>query len=700
MPLLPLLPLLPVPEPIPTIVPGLPAKATAPYSQIFNGGTLIIDAPGIYSDNFFARNTPGNSIDIAGVESTFTGSLFGSGEMNFINSGQGGRLDLSGVTFLNGPITIAPGAHVAANGYIFSSAGLKVVGGGKLSGEGLLGNTTIAADGILAPGNSIGELVVFGDFAFQDGIYEMELQGGRNDRVLVFGNVRDFNGRVRFLPHGGATAFPEFPYVGLRAYQAESFVQEGPLELDASSLPPSVVLQKGTKLVANVAPSQGGLYRQLEFRFQPRHSSGAVAAALRATGADNANVLRGATVFDQAFRRLAEANDGIPFLGTIGSPIGSTGFTTGQAVAAGLTPGFVQVQASLLALTTPAQLRTAVQAISPENYAAFQSVALNALHLQRETILSQANSCPHNGWIVNDREPNKPARQPLCVFATGGNTTASIDGSGGRSSYDSAMAAGLYGIEWKTAPAWTLGAAYGYGTANLSNLGVANSSVHSIVNTGTLYGAYTPNADWSLKGMVAYSTFALDGERSTPYLGNGNPITGGTTGQGYTTGIRVERNLPLNPASSAIPLTLKPMVGLAYGAYQQKSFSEGGNDSLQLDVAQHTAQSFVGSVGAALASRIQLNAKGTTILIPRLDLAYQVDALANETSNTSLKAELPASGVGFTTSGQSNGANNLLVGGSLEVHIADKAALFARANYQVFDHGDQFSYGGGVKYNF
>jgi len=47
--------------------------------------------------------------------------------------------------------------------------------------------------------------------------------------------------------------------------------------------------------------------------------------------------------------------------------------------------------------------------------------------------------------------------------------------------------------------------------------------------------------------------------------------------------------------------------------------------------------------------------------------------------------------MGFTTSGQGNGANNPLVRGSLEVHIADKAALYARANYQVFDHSDPFS---------
>lgn len=695
-------------------MPGLPAKATAPYSTIFDGGTLIVDAPGVYSTNFLVFDTPGNTIDSGGVNSTFTGFISGPGEMNFINSGKGGRLNLKGFTSLGGPATIHSGVHLAVNGGLISlsPSGLNVLAGGKISGSGFLGDTTIARNGILAPGNSIGAFTVVGDFAFLDGIYELELQGPRSDTVALFGDVKGFQGKVCLLPYGGGTAFPGFRYVALRSYLAETFVLGGPLQLDASSLPPSVVLEKGTTLVSKLVQSRDGQSRQLDIQFKPRLPGGAVAAALQATGAGQANAMRSASVFDQAFRRLAKANDGSAFepgsfgfatrivFNASGNPIGSTGFTTGQAFAAGLTPGFVEVQASLLALTTPEQLRTAVQGISPENYAAFQSVALNALQLQRDTILSQADSCPQNGWIVNDRQPDKTARQPLCVFAIGSNTTANIDGTGGRSNYDSAIAAGLYGIEWKTAPAWTIGEAYGYGSANLSNLGVANSSVHSVMNTGTLYGVYKPSSNWAIKGMAAYSNFALDGERTTPYLGNGNTITGATTGQGYTTGIRVERILPLNAANSAIPLTIKPMFGLAYSAYQQQSFSETGDDLLQLDMGQHTAQSFMGSVGAELASRIPLNRQGTTVLIPRLDLAYQVDTLANESSNTSLTAELPAAGAGFTTSGQSNGANTLTVGGSLEMEIAEQAALYAKANLQVFDHGNQFNYGGGIKYSF
>ena len=676
------------------ITAGNIANATNPYSTTFAGGTLLVDAPGTYSQNWLLLNVPGNSIDLGGVGSTFSGIFSGPGGITFINSGQGGRLALSGINTYAGPTTVAAGANLAVNGSIASSSGLTVLGGGRIGGNGQLPGTTIAPRGFLAPGNSIGTLTVNGDFALQDGIYELELQGPQNDSVAVTGNVTAFSGTVRLLPFGGGSAFPDFTYIGLSAPNSNGFANAGSLTLDASGLPPSVVLASGTTLVQN----SSGNPRQFDVQFRPRDPAGAVTAAIKATGAGNSNTLQGAKVFDNAFQRLASANAGNA--NASGSPIGSTGFTTNQAAAAGITPGFLQVQASLLALTTPEQLNAAVQSIAPENYAAFQAVALNTLQSQRELLFSQADSCPTNGWMVADATTGKKPRQPICVFATGGNTTASITGSNGLSSYNSAVAGGLYGLEWKTAPAWTIGAAYGYGTSNLSNLGEAANSVHSVVNSGSLYGVYKPANNWTIKGLFAYSNFNIDGQRNTPYLSNGNPITGNTTGQGFTTGLRAEMNLPLGSATSSLPLSLKPMVGLAYGAYQQGSFNEAGNDSLQLAVNQHTAQSLVGSLGAELSSRIILDAKANNAFVPKLTLAYQVDALANDSSNYSLDANLPAAGSGFTTIGQSYGANNLLVGGSMEVQIANKAAFYAGVNYQVFNSGNQFSYGGGLKYLF
>ncbi len=679
--------------PVDGISPGIPAIASAPYSTTFSGGTLIVDQPGTYSQDWVLGAFPTNAIDLGAVKSTFSGTFSGPGGINFINTGQGGSLNLTGTNTYAGPTTVQGGANVYVNGSIASSSDLLVLAGGKIGGTGQLPGTTISPQGILAPGNSIGKLTVNGDLAFQNGIYELEIQGPQNDTVAVSGNVTTVTGTARLIPFGGGTAFPGFRYVALTAPNSNPFANSGSLNLDASLLNRSVVLRHGTRLVQNSSRNP----RQFDVEFKPRDPAGAVTAALKATGAGRGNTLQSARVFDSGFRRLAAAANGNA--NASGSAIGSTGFTTGQAAAAGLTSDFLEVQASLLALTTPAQLKAAMQAISAETYASFQAVALNSLQLQRDVIFSQASSCPANGWVVSDAS-GKTVRQPVCVFATGGNTTGNTTGRSGRSSYDSAIAAGLYGLEWKTAPAWTLGAAYGYGSANLSNLGVGENSVHSVVNTGTIYGVYSPNADWSIKGLLAYSNFNLNGSRHTPLLGNGDDLTGRTTGQGYTAALQAAFSVPLNGARSSFPLALKPMLGLAYGAYQQLGFQESGNGALALDVSQHTAQSVVGSVGAELSSRITINGKKNHLLIPRLKLVYQVDPLANDTSNYSLDATVSAAEAGLSSTGQSNGANTLLVGGSVELQIAEKAALYAAANYQTFENGDQFTYGGGVKVNF
>jgi hypothetical protein len=57
-------------------------------------------------------------------------------------------------------------------------------------------------------------------------------------------------------------------------------------------------------------------------------------------------------------------------------------------------------------------------------------------------------------------------------------------------------------------------------------------------------------------------------------------------------------------------------------------------------------------------------------------------------------------GVGIRLAPGGGSLVDLLVGGSMEVQIANKAAIYASVNYQVFNSGNQLSYGGGLKYLF
>jgi uncharacterized protein with beta-barrel porin domain len=342
-------------------------------------------------------------------------------------------------------------------------------------------------------------------------------------------------------------------------------------------------------------------------------------------------------------------------------------------------------------------------------------VGLNALRLQRETLFSQAGSCKETGWSISSGSKHQASsaaansnatpgqsksKRALCAFATGGNATSTINGSNGLSGYDSAIAGGYYGLELQASKAWTVGLAYGYGTAALSNFGVSGNAVSSTINSGSLYGVYKPTSPWRVKAMLGYGNYSLSGQRNLIAIGNGTPITGNSNANGYTAAVLADYSLPLTKPAAKIPVLLKPMLGLAYGAYQQNGFSESGDAAMNLIVAAHTSQSLIGTVGAELVTTIPLNPAQTQVLKPRLAVAYQVDALANSNGNTSITASLPAAGGSLTANGQNRGVNDLSLSGTLEYVIASKASLYATASYEAFSTGSQFAYGGGIRISF
>lgn len=200
----------------------------------------------------------------------------------------------------------------------------------------------------------------------------------------------------------------------------DGFTAPAALGLDPSRIAPAV-LQFGTALIQGA----DGNPRAYDVQWRPSNGSGAVASGLQALGAAQGNGTSAAGVFDSAFHRRATAAAGNA--NATGFAIGSTGFTTGQA--------------------TAAALEQAVTSITPESYAAFQSVGLNALRLQRETLTNQAGRCRDTGWVIGA----KGRRTPLCVFATGGKATATIDGRAGLSGYNSASPAASMGS--KSSPA-------------------------------------------------------------------------------------------------------------------------------------------------------------------------------------------------------------------------------------------------------
>jgi uncharacterized protein YhjY with autotransporter beta-barrel domain len=684
------------------VTPGTSTNANNPSSPLLTGGTVIVNEPGTYSTDYILSKL-GGTIDINGKTSTFTGVFSGRGPLRFSNSSHGGQTTLSGISSYTGTTTVEQGAKLIVNGSIASSSELTVWTGGTVGGSGQLPSTRINPDGVVSPGNSIGILTISGNYNLNNGLAAIEMQGPQNDQIVVAGGVGLFTGTATLIPYRGGTMWPSMPYTIITANTSAPFATAHSLTLDQSLVAPSSVLQLGTTLIQEA----DGDPTTFDVEWRPNNGTGAVRSALQALGTDNDNSNAAAGVFDSAFSRLATSAAGNA--NATGAAIGSTGFTADQASAAGLSSDFVIRLADLLAITSGSQLQKAINSITPESYAAFQSVGINSLRIQRETLSAQAGSCVETGWVINNigkhnetpsGTPGETIKMPLCVFATGGNTTSTIRGSDGLSGYDSAIAGGFYGVEVQPSKQWTVGVAYGYGTATLSNLGAGNNSVSSTVNSGTLYGVYEPDVAWTVKGLLGYGNYNLDGIRHLIAVGNGNAITGHTTANGYTAGLQVDHVIPLSQASAKVSVMIKPLLGLAYGAYQQSGFRESGDPAMNLTVADHTSQSLVGTVGAEVVAAIPLNPLRSQLLKPRLRVAYQVDALANTTGNNSLSAALPAAGVSFTSTGENRGPNALSISGTLEYVMAQKASLYASAAYEAFSTGSQFAYGGGLKLSF
>jgi autotransporter-associated beta strand protein len=678
------------------IVPGRPAIASNPYSTTFAGGTLVVDGGGSFSTNYLVGNA-GGTLDINGNVSTFSGVFSGPGALAFSNSGLAGTTTLTGINTFTGATVVERNATVFVNGSLASSSGLTVRDGGTIGGSGFLPTTTINRGGKIAPGNSIGTLTV-ANLALNGGTIEAEIQGPLNDRVFVTNAVTNLTGTINAIAFGGGLPWPLFSYVIVDAPNSPDFTGQTSLTLNQSGVN-SALLSAGTTLLQGA----DGNPRTIDLQWRPKNGFGATTSAMQSLGLGGVNQLATAGAVDRVFQALALLNGNNANSG--GVPIGVTGFTSGQAVAAGLSPTFLLATSQLLSLPAYGQLTAAINSLSPEPYAAFQGVGIETLKRQRELLMSQAGQCSSTGWVINSSTDKKSSRphQPLCVFVQAANARSNLRGAGGLSGYDSGIFSSFYGIEYQPSPQWTIGAAYGYGTSALNNMTLTNASVSSNVNSASVYGLYKPSSQWTVRGLVGYANYNTTGSRNLAFVGGGTAIQGSMSGNGYTLAVNADYLVPLSKASASTQVFLKPFIGAAWGSYGQGGLTESALEPLNLSIEGNTARSLVGTIGFELASSpIALNRTRTATVTPRLALAYQVDAFANDATTRTLQSSFPSAPAAgnFLTEGENQGANTFVVDGGVDIGISRDATLFASIGYEVFSSGSQFTYGGGIKIRF
>jgi uncharacterized protein with beta-barrel porin domain len=688
------------PSPTGCIKTGSPEDVTDSVYTSICGGQLILNQSGIDSQNWSLHANPFgqiNRINAFGNTTALTGVISDAipgipGNITFDNTAPApSNIILTNANTYTGSTTVRKNVNLAVNGSIASSSGLSVESGGTVSGNGFLPATILNPGATIAPGNSIGTLTAAA-LDLNGGTINAEIQGPQNDRINVLGNVTNFVGNANLIPFGGGTPFPGFNYTIVSAPASVPFATPSSLTLNQSQVS-SALLRAGTTLVQDPL----GDPRSFTVQWRPNNPAGAVSAAMQVLGNSGSNSTCLAGSLDRAFSSLATAAGGNA--NSSGSAIGSTGFTTGQAAAAGMQPGFVDALNSLVQITSDSQLVAAVNSLSPQPYAAFQSVGLDTLKQQRESQLAQAGQCINNGWIIN----GKKAKNPLCAFAMAQNSTSSIRGGASLSSYNAGIFSSGFGLEYYPSSTWSIGGSYGYGTSYANNFSQAQAAISAAVNNVNLFSSVALSERWRLRGLLGYSNFNLTGSRSIAFLSGGSSLSASPNGNGFTAAIETDYAIPLTKATATTQALLKPLLGFAWGSYQQSGFSESGGP-MSLNVNGNTANSFVTTAGLELStSPIPINKSGTISLRPTLTVAYQVDALANNSANTSLSSTFSqASAVcpSCSTEGQNLGSSALNVAGGVDLQLSPSTSVYVNASYQAYSNASQFGYGGGLRMRF
>ncbi|RAZ89625.1 autotransporter outer membrane beta-barrel domain-containing protein [Mesorhizobium hawassense] len=176
-------------------------------ANTYSGGTTISAGTLIGQATSFGT---GNILNDAALvfdqpaDASFAAAIDGTGTLTKQGAG---NLNLTGTSALGGATTIEAG-KLSINGSLANSA-VTILGGGALGGNGTVGSTTLRAGGVIAPGNSIGQLTIQGNFAGAGGTVEIEaiLDGDASstDKLVITGDTSG-TADVKVIGLGGAGA--------------------------------------------------------------------------------------------------------------------------------------------------------------------------------------------------------------------------------------------------------------------------------------------------------------------------------------------------------------------------------------------------------------------------------------------------------------------------------------------------------------
>ena len=570
---------------------------------------------------------------------TYAGELTGAGAL--IKNGTG-TLNLTGASTVSGGTTINAGG-LAVNGHLTSNVAVNK--GGTLSGSGNVTGDIVNHGGTVKPGNSIGHLTVNGNFTFNSGTYEVEVNAqGDSDRINVIGaghKVMINAGTLLIVPDAG-TYTPNTTYTIITT--------EG----------------GGTVTFDNVAGGVGFL--------TPRVSLDRNNIYVTLALAPNAFASAGQTQNQQA---VGSALDAIAASGSVG--------------------GIVTTMANL---PTP-QGAPALQALSGQPYADFgtlntraSQLFMNAVGRQMATERGAGLGGPQRVALAEACDVACDTAQPsrFGAWVAGIGSTGSVLGDANASGFTYTMGGTAFGVDYRFDPRFLVGIAGGY-TSGTQWVNGFSGNGYSDSFSVALYGSFTQNGSGpgfyadALAGYANASNrlqrvIALPG--SPTGIANGNTSANQFLGQietGYKFGLGIGANS-----------SISPFARLQVGSINQAGFTEYGGGLFNLAVAAQTTTSVRTTFGVDLAGGFEV---GGTLLDLGFRLGWMHEFADTARPMTAAFAAAPTSQ--FTVFGATPQRDSAVVGFSAATALGDHSSLFVAYDGEIGGGTDNHALRAGFK---
>ncbi|MGE6781785.1 autotransporter outer membrane beta-barrel domain-containing protein [Ensifer adhaerens] len=461
---------------------------------------------------------------------TYAGAVSGNGTLTQAGTG---KLTLTGANTFTGATDITSG-ELIVNGSLANSRLTTIRRGARLGGTGTLGNTTIQAGGVHAPGNSIGTQTIAGNYT-NNGVLQIEGSPTATDKLVVSGSV-DISGATLDLLLSPNTALSWNPVNG-----------------------PFILIDKTSS--GTITGTFASIVDNLVF----------LDPTVDYSGGDGNDLSLKLTRNDISFASVGQSRNQIATSGAIdrlgmGNPIFNA-----VAFAA-----------------TPEAARRAFDLLSGEMHSSFQSILIEDSRFLREaandrlrTVLGTVaakQSSEITGAIDSDE---------LALWSQGFGSWGRIDGDGNAAKADRSIGGFFVGADTQV-DEWTVGALAGYSRSSMDIDARFSSATSDNYHLGLYAGGRWGDA--SLRTGAAYSWHDIETTRSVSFPGFSDSLNADySAGTGQVFG-------EFAYAFQAGSVDLEPFANLAYVHLNRDGFAErGGATALSgKDASQDTTFTTVG----------------------------------------------------------------------------------------------------------